>query len=288
VTIAEALAQATALLAKHQIEWPHLEAEILLAFALKVKRIQLYIQNERVLSEQEEKLFHDFLNRRTRHEPTAYITGFQPFMSLDFFVDRSVLIPRPETEELVQVVSEEINRRTGDWRPATVADIGTGSGAIAVSLAKYLPKIRVIGTDSSAAALAIAQKNAEFHKVADRCQFLEGNLLEPLKEKVDIIVSNPPYVPTAVINTLQPEVKDWEPRGSLDGGIDGLDYVRRLAAAVPGHLKTNGLLLLELNQGQAEKAKSLAAGCFVSVTTKRDASDKERFLIAECLKDPFH
>lgn len=272
MTIAEVLARSAEYLEKQRIESPRLEAELLLAHSLGLKRIGLFTQFDRVLSEEEMAKARSLLQRRARHEPTAYITGVQPFMSLDFFVDRSVLIPRPETEELVEYIISSVRNSALGIQHLTIADIGTGSGAIAVSLAKFLPNIKVIATDISPAALAIARQNAEFHHVADRCEFRLGDLLEPLTEKVDIIVSNPPYIPTAVIETLQPEVRDWEPKGALDGGEDGLDHIRTFLEKAPDHLQPDGRLFIEgddfarLNSGQ------------LSLETINDLSGKGRFL----------
>jgi release factor glutamine methyltransferase len=162
-----------------------------------------------------------------------------------------------------------------------IADIGTGSGCIAVSLAKYLPNVSVTGIDSSPEAIKIAKKNAERHKVNDRCRFVAGNWLEPLKEKVDIIVSNPPYIPSAVIDTLQPEVKNWEPREALDGGKDGLDFIQKLISEVPNHLILKGLLVFEFGFDQAIRIGSLAEDKFKKIDIQRDYNGLERIFIGQ-------
>ncbi|MEA3492904.1 MAG: peptide chain release factor N(5)-glutamine methyltransferase [Candidatus Margulisiibacteriota bacterium] len=253
-----------------------LEAEILIAYSLKLKRIELYINHERVVNEKELADFKKLIQRRKQGEPIAYITGTQPFMSLEFFVDRSVLIPRPETERLVEVVIDHHGSQL------TIADIGTGSGAIAISLAKYLPEIKVIGIDTSPDAIKISQKNAEHHKVSGRCEFRIGNLLEPLKEKVDLIASNPPYIPTQDIETLETDVKDWEPIQALDGGVDGLDYIRKLVNQAPDYLNSNGRLLIEIGFDQGGKVKSLVEnnGKYKTIEIIRDLSGKDRILKA--------
>jgi len=256
MNLAETLSWAVDYLKKHNIEDARLEGEILLAHALNLKRTDLYTQQHRNIETKEYRIIESFLQRRAEHEPTAYITGIQPFMSLDFFMDRSVLIPRPETENLVEV-SIDLIQKSMVHGLLSIIDIGTGSGAIAVSLAKYLPNVKVIGIDPSLDAVKIAKRNAEYHSVEDRCQFTLGNMLEPLKEKVDIIISNPPYIPSADIKNLQPEVRDWEPRNALDGGPDGLNYIRLLISESPSHLKQNGSLLVEFGVDQADKIKQL-------------------------------
>ena len=265
---------------KYNIEWPHLEAEILLAHALKFKRIELYTKHEQILTPEELGKFKGFIQRRSQHEPIAYITNNQPFMSLDFYVDRSALIPRPETEKLVEVVIDFIKTLPVTHSPLLITDLGTGSGCIAVSLAKYLPNIKVIGIDSSPEAIKIAQKNAEAHNVLDRCEFVVGDMFQSLltfmtqkPEEINLIVSNPPYIPTADIDTLETDVKGWEPGGALDGGPDGLDYIKKLIeqATCP--------LIFEFGINQAEKIKELAKTKFKEIKILRDNSGTERIFV---------
>ncbi|MFH1825928.1 MAG: peptide chain release factor N(5)-glutamine methyltransferase [bacterium] len=251
---------------------PRLEEEILLAHVLGVNRAALYARTDQTLTPEQEKLYQSYIDRYKKHEPIAYIVGFQPFYGLDFEVNSSVLIPRPETEKLVEVAL--------DLQPATAADIGTGSGCITVTLAKHLPGTKVFGVDSSEAALKVAERNAAKHQVQDHCQFLLGNLLEPLKEKVDLIISNPPYIPTADIKTLEPNVKDWEPRQALDGGPDGLDYIRQIIQESPKHLKPGGCLVLEFGFGQDAEIKKIAGQKFQDIKIIKDNSDIERILLA--------
>jgi len=270
-TIKKLLDWTTDYFKKYAIEWPHLEAEILLAHSLGLKRIDLYVKHEKVLTPEELAKFKGLIQRRSLHEPIAYITGNQPFMSLDFKVNPSVLIPRPETEKLVEVAIDLIKSR--DF---IIADIGTGCGCIAITLAKYLPEIKVIGIDSSPEAIAIAKENARKHKVENRCEFVVGNMLEPLKNKPDLILSNPPYIPTADIEKLDPDVKDFEPHQALDGGADGLDYIRKLIEESPKHADN---LILEFGINQAEAVKELAQGKFSEIKILEDTSGKERLFL---------
>jgi release factor glutamine methyltransferase len=280
-TISKTLDWTTQYFKKFNIEWPHLEAEILLAHALDLKRIGLYTNYERILTTEDLSGFKKLIQRRSKHEPIAYITGNQPFMSLDFYVDRSVLIPRPETEKLVEVVIDLVKSRTAPRTPFLAADIGTGSGAIAVSLAKYLSDIKVIGIDSSSDAIKIAQKNAERHKVNDRCQFIAGDMLDPLEttNKFDLILSNPPYIPTADIDTLQPDVKDYEPKEALDGGENGLLYIKKLIQESPKYLKEDGHLIFEFGIKQADNIMELTKDNFEETKIIKDSSGVERLYL---------
>jgi len=295
-TISKTLDWTTDHFKKHDIEWPHLEAEILLAHALTLKRIQLYTDHERMLTEEELSRFKGLIQRRSKHEPIAYITGTQPFLSLDFYVDRSVLIPRPETEQLVEVAIDSIKRPSSPAPHPLIADIGTGCGAIAISLAKFLPNIKIIGIDSSESAIKIAQRNAKLHKVGNRCQFVTGNLFGPLREKVNMIISNPPYIPSDEIATLETDVKDWEPKEALDGGKDGLDYIRKLIAEAPSHLVPSkaeqlstqppkNLLLIEIGEDQGEKVRQIAknSGEYNGIEIIKDLYNKDRIFKAEIL-----
>ncbi|MFA5839195.1 MAG: peptide chain release factor N(5)-glutamine methyltransferase [Candidatus Margulisiibacteriota bacterium] len=280
-TIKKLLDWTTTYFTKHQVEWPHLEAEILLAHALNFKRIDLYVQHEKVLSSEELARFKGFVERRLQHEPIAYITGFQPFMGLDFIVTRDTLIPRPETEKLVETAIDFFSTPNSPLpTPYLIADIGTGSGAIAISLAKFLPQVKVFGIDISAAALEVAQQNANKHNVADRCQFIQGNLLDPLihrdKVTIDLIISNPPYIPAKDIPTLMADVKDFEPHGALDGGEDGLDYIRQLIDLSANRLTANGLLLFEFGFGQANEIVKYAQNKYAKIKIIKDNTGIER------------
>lgn len=256
----EALRRARQMLAARQIEEAGLEAELLLRHALQKSRAELYLDLNEALSPEKESIFWQLIKRRLNHEPTAYITGHREFYGLDLYVDRRVLIPRPESELLVEKALEWAARR-GD-EPALIAEVGTGSGAIAIALARHLPRAQVYTTDISAGALEVAARNCRRHGVADRIRLLPGNMLEMLTEPVDLIVANLPYVTERELRTLPPEIRDYEPRLALAGGESGLDRIRALGTGVAGRLRPGGRLLLETGEGQAEAVTSLLSRIF--------------------------
>ena len=274
MNLTEAIDWATDQLCAKEIEDARLEAEIILVYALGINKSELVLHQSKIIEDKNLKRYQEAIKRRLKHEPTAYIIGSQPFMSLDFLVNRSVLIPRPETELLV----EQALRVTSHELRVAIADIGTGSGCIAVTLAKRLPLAEVYGIDTSNDALKAAEMNAELHKVTDRCHFIKGNLLEPLKEPVDLIVANPPYIPSEEISKLQPEVRDWEPKQALDGGKDGLDHIRKLLKESPKYLKPNGRLVMEFGFGQAAEIEKLAAGNFDKIEIIKDYAGIPRII----------
>lgn len=281
MNLTEAIDWATDQLCAQDIEDARLEAELLLVFALGIKKSELILYQSKIIEDKNLKHYQETIKRRLKHEPTAYIIGNQPFLGLNIIVNRSVLIPRPETELLAETAIKIIRNYSlpPTPYPLTLADIGTGSGCIAVALAKSLPQAKVYGIDVSNDALKVAKTNAETHKVADRCHFIKGNLLEPLREPVDLIVTNPPYIPSGEISKLQPEVKDWEPKQALDGGKDGLDYIRKLLKESPKYLKPNGRLAMEFGFGQAAEIEKLAAGNYEKVEIIKDYSGIPRLLI---------
>ena len=244
-------------LKKHGSESPRLDAEILLAHARGCQRIQLYTHFDDPLTEPQRAAMRDLVKRRSAAEPVAYLVGHREFFGLDFAVTSDVLIPRPDTETLVVEAIEWLKQRS----QPRVLDIGTGSGCIAISLAMNCRQAQVTAIDLSAAALAIAQQNAEKHGVTDRIRFLHGDLFAPLadNEQFDLIASNPPYITSAEMETLQPDVRLHEPHSALDGGPDGLDVIRRLIAAAPPHLAAGGSLLIEIDGAQADSVTQLLA-----------------------------
>ncbi|MCL2004591.1 MAG: peptide chain release factor N(5)-glutamine methyltransferase [Planctomycetaceae bacterium] len=230
------------------IEKPQLEAEILLAQAMNFKRIELYTAFEKEPTETQRAAFRDFVKRRGNGEPTAYLTGHKEFYSLPFQVDKHVLIPRPETEDLVLQALDKI--KLCEHAP-TIADVGTGSGIIAITLAKHLPKhlsaTKIIAVDISSEALDIARRNAASLGVADRIEFRQSDLLEIVPEKLDIIVSNPPYVSESEYDALPTDVKNFEPRGALLAGATGTEIIERLIPQSAERLQVGGHLLMEIS-----------------------------------------
>jgi release factor glutamine methyltransferase len=257
-------------LAGKGVDNARLEAEWLLAAALRLDRVGLYVNFDRPLSAPELAACREMVARRARREPLQYILGSQEFMGLDFEVNPAVLIPRHDTETLV--------REALAHAPAarSVLDIGVGSGCIAVALAKALPTAEVAGVEQSAASLAVAAQNAARHGVA--VELLEGSLFAPVAgRKFDLIVSNPPYIATADLATLQPEVREHEPRGALDGGADGLACYRLLVPAAPAFLAPRGWLLVETGMGQAPAVREMfAASGFAEIFTATDPGGIER------------
>jgi len=265
---------------KHQIDDPRLEAEILLANALGKERIKLYIDFEKEVGKQELQIFKSHIQRRIKREPTAYITGCQPFMSLNIKVTPDVLIPRPETELLVQEaidIAKKMDKRV------LALDIGTGSGAIAVTLAKFVDQIDVYATDLSRKALDIAKENAIAHKVDKKVRLIEADIFPNEDIKFDIIVSNPPYIRTDDIKGLQPEIRDHEPVKALDGGADGMDHYRKIIGNAGPHLVANGYLILEIGEGQSENVIDIIKNRLKAkeIIAKKDLSGIERIVIAE-------
>ena len=262
------------------VETGRLDAEWLLAAALGVDRLQLYLKYDRPLSSEEREAFKPLLRRRAGREPLQYIIGRTGFRELELKTDPRVLIPRPETEVLVQEVL--------DWASAgaeSVWDMGTGAGAVALSLAAEGTWTRVVATDVSPEALSVAADNAERYDLGGHVEFREGSLFEPLEEgeRFDVIVSNPPYIAEGEKGELQPEVRDWEPPEALFAGEDGLDVIRGLVAGAPKHLLSGGLLALECGLGQAEgiAADVQATGAFGAVRIRADLTGRPRFVTAE-------
>lgn len=283
VTIQEALRRGAAALRFAGVEEPELEAEILLRHVLGLSRAQIITRFPQDLTPEQHAAFQDLLDRRRARQPTAYLVGHREFYGMEFLVTPAVLIPRPETELVVEAALEIGRRMAASGTPPVVVDVGTGSGVIAVCLAQRLVPSRVIATDVSAGALAVAGYNARRHRVAGRIEFRCGDLLDPVPEPADLIVSNPPYVPTDVWAALPPEIRDHEPRAALDGGPDGLDVVRRLLARAPGHLRPGGAVVLELGHGQARAAVELACDAFpgADVAVRPDLAGHDRVVVIQ-------
>lgn len=264
---------------------PRLDAEVLLAHVLGMERIQLYVNFDRPVDREELDRYRELVRRRGRGEPVAYLVGEREFRSLSFAVSPAVLIPRPETELLVEAVLSELDSLPAGW----VVDVGTGSGIIAVCLALEGGPRPVAAVDCSPAALEVARANARRHGVDERIRWLQGDLLAPLEvaglEPVAAVVSNPPYVPTAQWRALEPTVRDYEPRLALDGGPDGLAVIRRLIGDSSRILAPGGLLALEVGAGQRAAVDGLleAAG-FVAPRWIHDYGGHARVVLSR--RDP--
>ncbi|HVS70022.1 MAG TPA: peptide chain release factor N(5)-glutamine methyltransferase [Phycisphaerae bacterium] len=263
-TVGSLLTWTTDFFARKNIDEPRLSAELLLAHVLKCSRMALYTQYERVPPEPEIAAFRDLVKQRANHVPVAYLIGKAWFFSLELAVTRDVLIPRPDTETLVEFVIQHARQRA-DWageNAPRILDLCTGSGAIAIALAKHLPSAAVVATDLSAKALEVAQQNAQAHGVGGpapaRVTFFQGDLYGaiehmPAPALFHVIASNPPYIPSADVDRLPPGIREHEPRLALDGGSDGLEFHRRIVAGARNHLHPGGLLIMEMqvNQGPA-------------------------------------
>ncbi len=261
MTVREALARACETLSAACIADSSLESEVLLRHVLKKDRASLFLDYECELRHEDENAFWALVTRRLSREPTAYITGHREFYGRDFYIDRSVLIPRPETELLVEKALEIARIRP----PAAIAEVGTGSGAIAITLALEFPHALVCATDVSAAALEITRRNCQENGVAERVHLLHGDMLAPLPMPVDLLIANLPYVPTAELKGSAELA--FEPVLALDGGPDGLDKFRMLATQLEGHILPGGCLLLEVGRGQGQQVAGILHNVFPGART---------------------
>ena len=251
----DALAQAATHLANQGVESPRFDAEILLAHALGLNRAAILSRPEQRLTPKQLTRFRDLVARRGEREPLAYIVGHREFFGLDFVVDHRVLIPRPETELLVEQALGLARQKAARLQ---IADVGAGSGAIAVTLAVHLPEATVYALDQSADALEVVAENARRHHVAGRVHGLHSDLLSALSGPVDLITANLPYVTSDEWQDLAPEIRYYEPRSALDGGPDGLALIGRLLETAVPHLRPSGAILLEIGAGQGAAATALA------------------------------
>jgi release factor glutamine methyltransferase len=301
VTVLEGIQKSTEFLARKGVASPRLQTELLLAHLLGLPRMKLYLNFARPLAPNEVDALRTAVTRRGQREPLQHIVGTACFCGLDLAVNRHVLVPRPETELLAEAGWEflqSIAGRSGAPSPAatgtaaagglgvphpTALDFGTGSGCIAIALAAKCPAAHVTALDASAEALAVARENTARHQLVERIEFFlgDGFAALPAGRRFDLIVSNPPYIPSAEIATLEPEVRDFDPRAALDGGADGLEFYRRLAAAAAGFLSPGGRLMVEFGDGQAEALRALfTASRWVVEAVREDLTQRPRFLIA--------
>jgi len=267
------------------VDSPRLSAELLLSHALGLKRIELYTQFDRQVPQQQLDLLHDLVKRAGLHEPVAYLTGKTEFYSLEFDITTDCLIPRPETELLVQRAIEFLRTRSGIQY---VCDLCTGSGCIAVTIAKNVPEARITATDISAAVLDVAARNVEKHRLKEQVRLLCGDLFEPLIQQLDVnefdlIVCNPPYVSTSEYENLDKNVKDYEPESALLAGEDGLDIYRRITEKVDEFLKPGAALMLEIGYAQGPAVKKLLeeTGVFAEIKIEKDFQNNDRIVTAK-------
>jgi release factor glutamine methyltransferase len=304
MTVLEAIQKSMEFLAKKGVESPRLQTELLLAHLLKLPRMKLYLNFERTLAPAEVDGLREFIKRRGQREPLQHITGSTSFCGLEIAVNRHALIPRPETELLAELGWNFLS--TLNPQPSTALDFGTGTGCIAIALAVKCLSAKVVATDVSPNALALAKQNAGRHNAAERIEFVQSDGFAALENRwgerphepggnaiadgspgvsphqFDLIISNPPYIPSAEIATLQSEVRDFDPRAALDGGADGLDFYRKLAMEAKPFLKPGGKIMLEFGAGQAEAiGKIFEAEKWIVEAVKEDYSQRERFLIAK-------
>jgi len=280
MTIRQAIRDAGRRLGQKGFLSPGLDAEILLASCLGMERAGLFRDRDRPVAPREMQSFDDLVERRLRGEPVAYILGRKEFWSLDLKVSPAVLVPRPETEILVQVVLQTA-RRLGTAAPR-ILEVGTGSGAISVALARELESVRIVSTDLSLAALGIARENAASHGVADRIFFLVCNLLEPFRGSFDMIASNPPYLSEAEYEGLPGEIRDFEPKGALVAGPEGTEFHHAIIRHAGAYLKDGGWLFLEIgfDQKDAVHALLVQSGHYDPVRVTKDYAGVDRVVAA--------
>lgn len=284
-TIQKLLNWVTDYFTEKQIDSPRLSAELLLSSVLSLSRIELYTNFETPVSKKQLDRLHDLVKRAARKEPVAYLTGKTEFYSLEINVNPACMIPRPETELLVEKAVDFLKGRSTDQ---LVCDLCTGSGCIAVAIARNLPKARIIATDISEKALAVAAENIEKHDLKKQIRLLCGDLFDPIvpqldSAKFDLLVCNPPYVSKSEFEKLDRNVKDYEPESALLAGADGLDVYRQICRKAGNFLKPGAALMLEIGIGQSNAVKRLLenAGCFAEIKIEKDFNKIDRVVIAK-------
>ncbi|HTR43533.1 MAG TPA: peptide chain release factor N(5)-glutamine methyltransferase [Pseudomonadales bacterium] len=277
MTVLEAIQKSTEFLAKRDVESPRLQAELLLAHQLKLPRMKLYLNFERALTDDETNSYRELIKRRGQREPLQHITGSVSFCGYEIIVNRQALVPRPETEILAELGWTFLSTLPSP----TALDVGTGTGCIAIALAAKCPNAKVSAVDISPEALALANENVAKNNV--QIEFLQGDGFAAVSKEMqfDLIISNPPYIASAEIETLEPEVRDFDPRQALDGGADGLDFYRMFAAQAKPFLKSDGKIMLEFGDGQAPAIREIFENeKWIVEAVKDDYSQRARILIA--------
>ena len=286
-TIGQTLKWVSKLFKSVEIINPERETELLLSYFLKMNRSEIYLNSDRALKNKEKKQLENMIQERIRKIPLQYITKHQEFMGMDFLVEKGVLIPRPETEILVGRVIEKIKNKKSSSH-IKIVDLGTGTGIIAISIAKFIKDITIYATDISKKSLQVALKNAQKHNCEDKIIFLQGDLFRPFlgkieKNSLDVIISNPPYINSDDFKLLPPEIKNNEPKIALYGGVDGIDYYRKIIKETPKYLKRDGFIALEVGLNQAKIIKEMILkenNYRKNVEIFKDYSGIERVVIA--------
>lgn len=281
MTVLEAIRKATEYLERKGVDSPRLHAESLLAHTLQLPRMKLYLNFDRVLAPAELDAFRESTRRRGQREPLQHIVGSVSFCGLELACTGAALVPRPETELLAQMAWEYLEQSS--VQSPCVCDLGTGTGCLAVTIAVHCPRACLVAVDVASEALTLATANAGRHGVGDRIQFMESDGFDglPPGSRFHLIVSNPPYIATAEITTLQAEVKDHDPLVALDGGLDGLDFYRRLAAQSAAFLHSDGRLMVEFGDDQAPAlCQVFTSQNWIVEAVRQDYSRRDRFLIA--------
>jgi len=281
MTRRQAIAAAAARLRQAGIDQAWFEAQLLLSTALGIDTVEIIAHGEVDLAPHELEKYNDVVTQRQQRKPLAYIIGKKPFLNWEFYVDEGVLIPRPETELLVELAIEKLRGLHG---PLSLADIGTGSGAIGLSMLKLLPQAKLVAVDISPASLTVAGHNAQRLKIRNRVTLLQGDLLEPLKgwpEKFHCITANLPYIPLQEYIGLQPEITQFEPETALVSGIDGLEHYRRLLPLVPTQLRPGGLIFVEIGKAQAGAVAEIFRQNGFRPTIEKDLAGHPRIVWAK-------
>ncbi len=280
MTIKELLNQGIIMLKNEKVDGPKNKARAILEYTLKKPREYLIIYDKKEVTSAQRDEYTRNIKRLIQGEPLQYITGLQEFMKMNFLVTKDVLIPQPDTEILVEEVIEIVSKIENPL----VLDLCTGSGAIAISIAKYVPNVKIVATDISSRALIIAKQNAKLNGVKNNIEFIESNLFDKLKErKFDVIVSNPPYIPTKDIKSLPKDVQG-EPIIALDGGKDGLDFYRKIAESAYKFMNRPGYLALEIGYNQKENVKQIISEekRYIETYSKKDLCQNDRVIVTKC------